>query len=153
MFFINIFVTVTSFPPSATGKLQQLQLEPKPEHDTTMAIITRRQQYSSETWISMDQVGKQHGHVGPATPAIDAQNSNTVMSNNIPIQLNPSIIWTCGQWREWKDSMVLAVVLTMFLVEDALKFLMMMDECCWYRNPSNQTPQRLQAKREITITQ
>ena len=103
-----------------------------------MAIVTRRQQYSSGTQTGMDQVSKQHGHVGPATPVIDAHNSNTIMSNAIPIQLNPSITQTCGQWREWKDCMVLAVMLTMVLVEHALTLLMVIEECWWYRNPSNQ---------------
>ena len=43
---INIFVTMTAFPPSATKTPhQQLQLERNP----TMAIVTYRQQHSSGT--------------------------------------------------------------------------------------------------------
>ena len=44
---INIFVTMMSFPPSATGTPHQQQLQPECDSTMAMTIVTRRQQHSN----------------------------------------------------------------------------------------------------------
>ena len=60
---INIYVTVTSFPPSATGISYQ-QLQPEGDPTMAMAIMTHRQQHSS----GMQTSNRKMGHEQPAWP-------------------------------------------------------------------------------------
>ena len=95
---INIFVTITAFPPSATIIHQQQQLEPEHGNRDHKIQTDNNGNREIQTCPTSATTTK------PFMPNACKSNNNT-LSNAIPIHpLNPSTpTLTCRQWRERKD--------------------------------------------------